>query len=285
MRLLTGTLALGALLAISGMAQTAGDGYLDYYIVKVKPEKRADFDAIAKQIVEANRKNDGDKWLTYQTDYGENDTVYFVSRRENLGAIDTAATAFMKAMKESFGPAAESMLQDMDKCAISSRGEIRRRRVDLSVNMPRDPAEYEKQVGAARWIMTTAYRIRPGHVSQFEELAHMVKSAAEKQNNSAVVSIAQSVAGTPGMYFYVTRLTPSLGDLDSQVLSVKQILGADFPKWEQGIGEATLGTETILARFLPALSTPPENIVKVSRDFWMPKAAPMTAARTKQPKK
>ncbi len=49
-------IALGAFLAISAEAQIAGS-YLDYYTVKVKPEKMADFEAIARKIVEANRKN------------------------------------------------------------------------------------------------------------------------------------------------------------------------------------------------------------------------------------
>ncbi len=46
---------LGALAV--GQAQQALEGYLDVFTVQVKPEKRADFDAIARKISVANRQN------------------------------------------------------------------------------------------------------------------------------------------------------------------------------------------------------------------------------------
>src|SRR5580704_7033915 len=45
--------------------------YLDQYIVKVKPEKRAEFDAINKKMVALNRRNKGDTWLATENTYGE----------------------------------------------------------------------------------------------------------------------------------------------------------------------------------------------------------------------
>ena len=55
-------LAIALCIALSASAQSQSD-YLDIYIVKIKPEKRADFDQIARKIADANRNNKGDRWL------------------------------------------------------------------------------------------------------------------------------------------------------------------------------------------------------------------------------
>ena len=46
---------LGALAFVH--AQQAQESYLDVFTVQVKPDKRADFDAIGKKIAAANRQN------------------------------------------------------------------------------------------------------------------------------------------------------------------------------------------------------------------------------------
>ena len=62
-------------------AGQAQEQYLDVYTVQVKPEKRAEFDAIAKKIGAANRQNKGDAWLAAETVYGQGDRVSFISIR------------------------------------------------------------------------------------------------------------------------------------------------------------------------------------------------------------
>ena len=42
------------------VAAQAQEGYLDEYVVHVKPEKRATFEALLKKLVAANRDNHGD---------------------------------------------------------------------------------------------------------------------------------------------------------------------------------------------------------------------------------
>jgi hypothetical protein len=74
MKALTAAIAMTALAALTGTVE-AQDNFLDVYVAKVKPEKRADFDAVTRKIVEANRTNHGDSWITFQTEYGENNTV------------------------------------------------------------------------------------------------------------------------------------------------------------------------------------------------------------------
>jgi quinol monooxygenase YgiN len=122
--------ALGVVvcLAMPVAVQAQGD-YLDVYTVKVKPEKVADFNAVAKKMVEANRRYNGDHWLTMETTYGEGDTFVFVSTRQDYADIDKANDAFMNALNKAYGKeAAEKMLHDWESCVASSRTEFRGRR-------------------------------------------------------------------------------------------------------------------------------------------------------------
>src|ERR1700730_13986199 len=64
--------------------------YLDEYIVKVKPEKRVEFDAINKKMAAFNRTNKGDAWLAAENMYGENNVVTFVSLRSGFGDAQKA---------------------------------------------------------------------------------------------------------------------------------------------------------------------------------------------------
>ena len=80
-------LLLGALAV--GQAQQAQESYLDVFTVQVKPDKRAEFDAIGRKIAMANRQNKGDTWIAMETVYGPGDRVSFVSaqqlRRSRVG--------------------------------------------------------------------------------------------------------------------------------------------------------------------------------------------------------
>src|SRR6266849_9985736 len=95
---------LGALCTLAAIGQNP-EGYLDVYVVKVKPEKRAEFDAINKKIVEANRRNKGDYWLAAETMYGEGNTVYFTSQRTSYADVEKSMDAFMGALAKPGGSA------------------------------------------------------------------------------------------------------------------------------------------------------------------------------------
>jgi quinol monooxygenase YgiN len=282
----TGTIALAALFAISGAAQAPND-YLDYYVVKVRPEKRADFDGVMKKIAEANRKNHGDQWLAFQTEYGENNTVYFASSRKDFAAIDSANDTFMKAMKESFGPGYESMLREIDACAVGTRGELHKRRWDLSFNPPANAEDSTRQLGEARWLRVSSLHIRPGHTLEFENLLREMKETIEKNSPSHTTLVSQMVAGgAGGVTYYFSVVQPTLGGFDSATTSIRELLGDEAYKEHQDqLAEMVVGTDTMLARFLPELSNPPEEIVNVSSDFWTPKAAPMVMAAREKKKK
>src|SRR5713226_9605138 len=166
-------LALLLCLAAAGKAQ---EEYLDVYIVKVRPEKRAAFDAIVKKMVDANQSVKGDTWVALETQYGEGNTVYFISVRRNYAEIEQGSGAFMGALNKAYGTdGASKILQDFNNCIVSSRGEVRRRRWDLSANAPADQSAMNKLLGEARWVRTTIVRVRPGQVVNFEDQARTIK--------------------------------------------------------------------------------------------------------------
>ena len=99
-------LTLFLTVAIPGQAQ---EGFLDVLVVKVKPEKRSEFDAIVKKMVDANRKHKGDVWLTAETAYGESNTVHFTSLRTSYADIDKGMEGFFAAVSKTYGQGCQAV--------------------------------------------------------------------------------------------------------------------------------------------------------------------------------
>jgi hypothetical protein len=264
------------------VAVHAQGDYLDVYIVKVKPEKLADFQTLAKKWVDANNRFNGDRWIAMQTVYGEGNVFQFTSTRQNYADIDKANEAVMGAVNKAFGQeAAEKIGRDWENCLLWSRSELRRRRWDLSRKAPADPAAYAKMIGESRVLRTNAVHLRPGHVADFEALLKEAKEAGERNANAAPLFVSQVIEGSKGTTFYVTSLRSSLGGFDKNP-TLREILGEDgFKKYLQVNAESVEETQSTLFRFSPELSNPPEEIVKVAADFWHPK--PMMAAAKLKP--
>jgi hypothetical protein len=260
-------------------AQAQGD-YLDVFIVKVKPEKTAEFTALSKKYADANRRFNGDRWIALSAIYGEGNIYQFTSTRKDYADTDKAAEAFMLAANKAFGKeAAQKMNQDFDSCLVWSRSELRRRRWDLSSKAPADPEAYAKFIGESRFLRTTAVHIRPGHVPDFEALLKDIKEANEKNAGSQTVFVSQVVEGTKGATFYVSTLRSSMGGFDHNP-TLREILGDEgFKKFQQISAEAVEVADSTLYRFNAELSNPPEEVAKVAMDFWRPKAMMVAAAK------
>lgn len=268
---------------VAPIAVHAQEGYLDVYIVKVKPEKVADFHVIAKKMADANRRYNGDHWLAMETVYGENNTFSFVSTRQDYADIDKGNGAFMGALHKAYGKeAAEKMLHDWENCISNSRTELRRRRWDLSRKAPADAAAFAKFVGDSRVLRTTAVHVRPGHIADFEAMLKEAKEAGEKAANTQPLFVSQVVEGTSGTTFYVTALRSSLAGFDKNP-TIREILGEEgYKKFLHVNADAVEGSESVLYHFSAELSNPPEEIAVVASDFWNPK--PVMAAASPKPK-
>ena len=271
--------AVAVCLAAPVAVHAQGD-YLDVFIVKVKPEKHADFLALARKYADANRRFNGDRWIALQALYGEGGVYQFTSTRKDYADTDKANEAFMLAAQKAFGKeAAQKMNQDFDSCLVWSRSELRRRRWDLSRKAPKDADAYTKLIGESRLLRTTAVHIRPGHVPDFEAISKEMKEAAEKNPDTQTVFVSQVIEGGKGATFYVSTLRSSMGGFDHNP-TAREILGEEgFKKFQQFNADAVDVAESTLYRINPELSNPPDEVAKVASDFWRPKALIVAAAK------
>ena len=276
------TVVAVALLAAFAAAQ-AQEQYLDVYVAQVKPEKRAEFDAISKKMVAANRQNKGDTWLTMETAYGPGNRVTFISTRQGYADADKGSTAFYGALVKAYGQAgADKMEQDFSQCLVSYQNEFRRRRWDLSSNLPSDPAAMAKMVGDTRFLRTTVAHVRPGQVAAFESMLKDVKAAREKTNPPQMMLVSQAVAGQEGTVFYVSTLQASMAGFDS-IPTIQQTLGDEgYARYLKEVADVVADSETVINRFLPELSNAPEEVVAAAPDYWRPKAMMASKPKTKE---
>src|ERR1700726_2391440 len=269
--------ALWALIVVvclaAPVAVRAQGDYLDVFIAKVKPEKVADFQALTKKWIDANRRFNGDRWLASEAVYGEGNVYQFTSTRKDYAEIDKINEAGMLAANKAFGKdAAQKLDQEWTNCFAWSRPELRRRRWDLSRKAPKDPEAYAKFIGESRLLRTTAVHIRPGHVPDFETLMKDMKEAGEKNPDTAPVFVSQVVEGSKGATFYISTMRSSFGGFDHNP-TTREILGEEgFKKFQQISADTVETAESTLYRFAPDISNPPDEVAKVAADFWRPKA-------------
>jgi hypothetical protein len=272
-------LAVAVCLAAPAAVHAQGD-YLDVFIVKVKPEKTAEFTALVKKWADANRRYNGDRWIALEAVYGEGNVYQFTSIRKDYADVDKSNEAVMAAVNKAFGKdVAQKLGQDFNSCLVWSRAELRRRRWDLSRKAPQDAEAYAKFIGESRLLRTTAVHIRPGHVTEFEALAKDMKEAGEKNPDTQPVLVSQVIEGGKGAIFYLSTLRSSMGGFDHSP-TVREILGEEgFKKYQQISAEAIEVADSTLYRFNPELSNPPEEVAKVAMDFWRPKTPLVAAAK------
>ena len=256
----------------ASQAQQMPEDYLDVETIQVKPERRAEFDALTKKVAAANRQNQGDIWIAMETAYGPGNRVTFISTRRSYAEIEKAPAIFDQALEKTYGKVAgDKMEQQFNQYIESSRSEIRRRRWNLSSNAPADAAAYAKLLGETRWVRTTAIHLKQGQIANWEALAKDVKAARDKSSPPQTVFVSQAVAGQEGTIFYVTTLQNSLAGFDG-LPTTQQMLGDEgYQKFLKTNAEVVSRTETVINRFLPELSNAPEQVVAAAPDYWQPK--------------
>jgi quinol monooxygenase YgiN len=271
---------------VCGVAAAQGlSDYIDFYVVKVKPEKRMEFEASIKKMVDANRKHNGDRWLTYVTEYGDQGTFYFASSRTDLASIETASETFMKALNTTFGVAgAQKIFADMSAASVWTRGEIRRRRTDLSGNPPATQDEFYKMLGETRWIRTVKVDLMPGKLREYTELWMPFKAALEKENPGRYIAVSQTITGTPAIYS--ATYAKSMAEFDTMNANMNKLLEDDaYRNYLRGLSSVATNTKWEIHRIAPELSYPPDEIAAVNPSYWNPKPAAPTKGKSKEPAK
>jgi hypothetical protein len=274
-------LAVAVCLGAPVTLHAQGD-YLDVFVVKVKPEKVTEYEALTKKFVDANRRFNGDHWIAMETVYGEGNVYQFTSTRKDYADVEKTLEAEMAAVNKALGKeAAQKMMQDFSNCTVWTRSELRKRRWDLSRKAPQDPEAYAKFIGESRLLRTTAVHIRPGHVPEFEALLKDMKEAGEKNPDAPTVMVSQVIEGSKGSIFYVSTLRSNMGGFDHNP-TAKEILGEEgYKKFQQISADSVEIADSTLYRFNPDLSNPSEEVAKVAMDFWHPKAMVASASKPK----
>jgi quinol monooxygenase YgiN len=272
---------LAAILLAAPAALWAQGQYLDVYIAKVKPEKATDFEAIARKIADAERRNNGDPAVALVPMYGDNTTYVFISQRQDYADMDKGGETFMNALHKALGKSGtDKLMQDLNNCLVSSRSEVRMRRPDLSSKVPGDPQAFAKLIGESRVLRTIAVHTRPGHGGEFEALLKEVNAKAEHTANTQTLLVSQVVEGGEDTY-YLTFLRSSLGGFDKNP-TLMDILGEEgLAKFEKRIAESVAGVSSAIYRFSAEMSNPPKDIAEAASDFWNPK--PMMASAKAKP--
>lgn len=279
MKKLLTSICFGFVLAPLAAAQGQ---FLDDYIIRIKPEKRVDFDTVTKTIADANRKAKGDYFIGFERIYGPDYTAMFVSQRENYAAIEDGGKAFISAINDAYGVGGmKKMMTDATPTVQSALARLRVRRPDLSSNVPKDVTGYNQLVGNARFLRTTEYHVKTGRGPEFEKLTMQVKEAYEKDNQSSPILVSQAVAGVPGTIYYVSMLAPNMAAFDSSP-SVRKLLGEEeYIRVSKDVAECVDSSETSFYRMMPEWSNPPKEVAGVAPDFWHPKVVSMAKPKAK----
>lgn len=258
--------------------------YLDVMTVQIKPDKHADFHALVRKAVDANRRNKGDHWIAWGTAFGPGGTVYFTSPRASFADVEKASADFDRALKESLGPAAAKLGFDFDSCVERSRSEIRIFRWDLSRNAPEDSQEIMRTVANTRWVRTSNVEVLRAKVAEWEAAAPEFLNAMARGTPNLMTLVTQSIVGGTGenVQFHFATYCKSMADMDAMPTMRERMGDELFRKFQQLNAGTVARVNTAILRPIAELSNPPEFIVNVSRDFWSPKP-PMTAARKARP--
>ncbi|MBI3683447.1 MAG: hypothetical protein HY235_23990 [Acidobacteria bacterium] len=185
---------------------------------------------------------------------------------------------FMASLAKMLGPAgAQKLMQDLGNCMESSRGELRRLRLDLSRNASADAAERMKLSGKSPWRRTTVTRVRPGRTNDYIEAIRSLNAALAKapQPSRVTTYISQGAGGQAGTVFYTTSLASSLADLAPPTGSLSQLMGEQaYQNYTKRITDSVVFTESYITRVIPELSHPSEEMVSAAPDVWKPKPPP-----------
>jgi hypothetical protein len=268
----------GLLLAVSAAAQPPAQ-LLDILKVKVRPDKGQAYEAAIKRLVDANRKG-GDKWVAFSTEYGDSGTIYFSSIREKLADIETGFVNFEKAGKEAFGPNYPKFMADLNAMSESVSAEIRRRRWDLSVNVPADDQERMKTVATARWIRSIRIDLKPGRTPDFIDAwkPWQQELASLGPDISGWVSVTST--GTPALV--LAAYFKDMAAMDSTDAMVSKALATQtYRDFLKNTADMIVKTSWEIHRFRPELSCVPDQLADLDPGFWRPKT-PNVATRMKK---
>lgn len=256
------------------VAARAQEGYLSANIAQVKMGKGAEFEALVKKLMAANRENGGDHSIVTQVAFGEANVLVDQSFYQTYADMEKAHDAWTKALEKAMGhPGMEKFLADIGNCLVDDRNILLHPRPDLSANLPSDPAAVNQIVGNTRWYRIIRIQVRPGQYQRFEELAKQIKAAQEKADPHYYSWVSESIAGENGGVYYVSQPRSSFSDFDHEANFANQMSNDVLLNLLKTASEVIQGEDIVLEVIRPDLSNPPDDIASVAPSFWRPQPA------------
>jgi hypothetical protein len=255
--------------------------YLDISRAQVKLDRTKEFEDNVKKIVDVNRRMKGDRWIALSTEYGNAGTYQFASSRENLAAVESGMEAFMRAIKEGMGPLGDKLLRDVMGASNTFRSELRRRRWDLSVHPPSDPAAMNDLLAHTRWIRTIRIDVKPGKGMEFIDAWKQWQQELDGVAPPLTVVVSEASTGTPAMH--VAMYEKSMAQMDAENAAVqKAVASPAYANLMKMSGDAVAMTNWEIHRLRPELSNPPDEVVNADPGFWKTQAETAAAGPKKK---
>lgn len=143
------------------------------------------------------------------------------------------------------------------------------RRDDLSLNT--------HDLRGARYMEITQFKIRDGHMHEWNELVKLAMQGYKKGVPDASWVMFEQVYGTEGHGFIVLTPLKSLAESDHELTTDKGFaaaLGEEGMKNIETLSAACIESQqTNLFHFNPKMSYPPERWIEAEPEFWKPKGA------------
>jgi hypothetical protein len=142
-----------------------------------------------------------------------------------------------------------------------------------------------------RFFNVAIVRIRPGHITDYEDARKIVKAAHEKAALKFNYSVYQVTSGMPAGTFLVMSYGKTLGDFDTATeihgKAYDDAIGDDGRKKLNELASAgTISSESMVFAVSPKMSNPDKDTIAADPAFWAPKpAAPVMKPAAAAPKK
>lgn len=165
---------------------------------------------------------------------------------------------------------------------------------DSTTMMLRPDLSFNKgSINGTRYFEISTFVIKPGHMHDFEQLAHMYVDAYRKVAPDGHWDCFQVMYGTPapgvssGGIFVVVNTMKSLAETDKGIADSEKFakeVGADGMQKIEALSAASIETTgTNLFEINPRMSNPPQEWVTREPGFWKGSQPPLNTSMMKKP--
>lgn len=208
------------------------------------------------------------------------DEAWFIARYDNYASFGKDLTAQDKS------PARAAMDKD-----LIADGELLSRSSSI-VARYREDLSYRPGVSIplTRYFNISIVRVRPGHVTDFEDARKIIKTAHEKTSLKFNYSVYQVISGMPAGTFLIMSYGKTLADFDAATdihgQAYRDAIGDEGRKKLNDLAAAgTIGSDSMIFAVDPRMSNPDKATIDADPAFWSPKPAAPATKPAETPKK